>query len=113
MPATEILEILLGMTLRFVLPVGVTIALGYVLHRFDERWRIASLQEGLAKLAGDRPIGTVRCWEINDCPPERRNACRAYQNPETPCWDAVSPNGHLQEACRRCPLRAVKLAAAA
>ena len=114
MQATEMLEVLLGMTLRFALPLGVTAALGWVLHRFDERWRIESLRESLAKFTGpDRSIASVHCWEVNDCPPERRNACSAYRNPDTACWDAVSPNGHLQEACRRCPLRTIKLAAAA
>ena len=114
MHATEMLEVFLGVTLRFAIPLGLTAALAWVLHRFDERWQTQSLREGLAKLAGpDRSIASVRCWEANDCPPERRDACCAYLEPETACWDAVSPNGHLQEACRRCALRAVKLAAAA
>lgn len=27
------------------------------------------------------------CWEINHCPPEKRDACSAFVDKTTPCWE--------------------------
>ncbi len=28
----------------------------------------------------------VTCWEMKNCPPERRNSCPAYPNDGSSCW---------------------------
>jgi MerR family transcriptional regulator/heat shock protein HspR len=40
--------------------------------------------EGIKKLLDYAP-----CWEIKDCPDERRSACTAFTNKGKPCWDTT------------------------
>jgi hypothetical protein len=58
-------------------------------------------------------LSEAHCWEVFDCPVERRNACQAYLRSGQDCWDVFRMNGQLQEACQRCPLRKQKMALAA
>jgi hypothetical protein len=36
---------------------------------------------------------TIQCWVINNCPPEQRDNCIAYQNQDTPCWQHFRSEG--------------------
>ena len=108
MGAKEMLEVLAGLLLRLLLPLGLTLLVAAVLKRFDDRWRAQSLGEDLALHA---PVQQVKCWEAFNCSPERRAVCKAYQNPDRPCWENFRVNGLLQTACSRCPLRKLKMAA--
>ncbi|MDI6889865.1 MAG: MerR family transcriptional regulator [Thermodesulfovibrionales bacterium] len=38
--------------------------------------------EGIKKL-----LNYVPCWEITDCPEERKNNCLAYKDRMKPCWE--------------------------
>lgn len=111
MGAMEVLEIVFGLVLRIVLPVGATVGVALLLKRLDERWRKESLQDALALAGITKPIQSVACWEAHGCKPENRQNCKAFNNPERPCWEVMSLNGHMQESCKDCPFRMVKLAA--
>ena len=40
--------------------------------------------EGIKKLLDYAP-----CWEIKDCPDERRMACTAFADKSKPCWETT------------------------
>jgi hypothetical protein len=113
MGAMELLNIILGVVLRIVLPLGITLAVALILKRLDDSWREQSLHEAMGASGASGPLQSLQCWEAFGCRPEQRSNCKAYSNPEKPCWESMSSRGQLQEACQRCPFRAQKLATAA
>ncbi len=109
MGALEIFEILVGGLLRFALPLVITLLVASFLKRLDDRWRVENLRETMAAAGVSGPVQNLRCWEAHGCSPERRDQCRANQNPDQPCWESFRVNGHLQNACKRCAFRQLKL----
>lgn len=90
---------ILGLLLRIAVPLIVTFLVVFFLKRLDERWK-RETDVGAAQLV--KP-GNVGCWDINNCPEEKRARCKAYQNPDTPCWQVFrGENGRLQERCIGC-----------
>ncbi len=90
------LVILTGLFLRLALPITVTALLIMLLRRLDERWQIEAQQIPML------PIEKTRCWEIKNCPPEKRAACAAA-NSEEACWqERRLSNGYLPEECLGC-----------
>lgn len=72
-------------------------------------WLIAFRQtqidkERLHHLKDHQVLATECCWLINDCPPEIRDACVAYQNPDIPCWQHFRSEGGgpLMSNCLEC-----------
>jgi hypothetical protein len=96
LPST--LAIFLGILIRVAVPLIVTFLFVFFLKRLDERWKRESDVDGQLVKAGN-----VGCWDINKCPQEKRAACKAFQNPDTPCWQVFrEKNGRLQERCIGC-----------
>ena len=86
----------LGFLLRLGIPILITIILVRFLRRLDERWQVE------AEVAAT-PVKNIGCWEIKECPHELRETCKAYLNPETPCWQVFrDPNGDMKEGCLGC-----------
>lgn len=95
---SAIITFMIGIFLRFALPVGATILMVLVLRRLDQRWQQEAQTDGVRFTA--RNIG---CWEINKCPNENLANCEAYANPDTPCWQVFRDgSGRLQERCLGC-----------
>jgi hypothetical protein len=91
--------LILGILLRLALPIVATVLIVFLLKRLDEHWKKDS------DVREDQVVkpGNVGCWDINNCPEENRAACKAYQNPQTPCWQVFRmDNGRLQERCIGC-----------
>jgi hypothetical protein len=87
---------LTGVFVRLAVPVAVTLAAVYLLHRLDRRWQNEAGFETAVR------VQKPECWKINDCPPEARSECPGFRSPE-PCWQAKRlPSGYLQEACLTC-----------
>ena len=98
---TTVLAMILLVLLRVAIPIAVTLTFIKVLKWLDERWKQESDFEG-AKVA---KVRNVSCWEINECPAEQRAACKAYNNPDKPCWQVFrEKNGRLQERCIGCDI---------
>jgi hypothetical protein len=110
MDTSELITIFSGLLLRLAVPILVTAITVLVLRRLDLRWQAESLREALSAGGKSLSADQVRCWDVFDCPKERRARCAAYQNPDKPCWEMIGPKGELMESCRRCPLRAYRLA---
>jgi hypothetical protein len=95
----SIFALLLGLLLRIGIPAGVTVLLVMWLRRLDAHWqKQAQAQPRTIPLAVNSG-----CWDVHNCPPEKRAHCKAYAHPETPCWQVFrSTDGTLREACLGC-----------
>lgn len=93
----ELLPVFMGLILRVGLPIGLTALIILLLKRLDAQWQAeAPLPEVLA------PTGAP-CWERHQCPPEKRAACKAFQNTSIPCWQLHrKDDGTLREGCIGC-----------
>ncbi len=98
---TTVPAMILLVLLRVAIPIAVTLTFIKLLKWLDERWKEESDLEG-DKVA---QVRNVSCWEINECPAEQRAACKAYNNPDKPCWQVFrDKNGRLQERCIGCDI---------
>ena len=90
--------IFLGVLVRFGIPVAVTALIVWWFRNLDQRWQFEVQPEerrGLAQNPG--------CWDIKNCPPELQANCKAYANPDKPCWQVFrGSNGRLREKCLSC-----------
>jgi hypothetical protein len=101
MPILEtFLALVTGIGLRLVIPIAVTILVIWLLKRLDQRWQAeADAKPGLAHAKPGNP----GCWNVKNCSEEARSHCKAYANPQIPCWQVKrSQNGTLQEQCLGC-----------
>jgi hypothetical protein len=97
-PTVETILVFLGWTvLRIGLPVLLTAILVLWLRQLDARWKEEAILEG------EGVEGATPCWEVNDCPSERRAHCPAYLHQEVACWQLFrAPDGGLRPACLEC-----------
>jgi hypothetical protein len=94
---------LIGLAVRFVIPIVLTILIVMWLRRLDARWQLEANQT--RPRGAVVPMPQVRCWEQRGCPPERQASCPAYGRPDMPCWQVFrGANGRLQEACLDCDI---------
>ncbi len=92
--------VLLGLILRFAVPVGATLLVVFWLRWLDARWQEEA--EGLQAQAQSLAAKAIRCWEVMNCPPEKRATCPAYQSDTHPCWQIFRNEDGLQEKCLDC-----------
>ena len=96
---TTVSAMVLLMLLRVAIPIAVTLTFIKLLKWLDERWKEES-DFGDARVSQFR---NANCWEINGCPAAQRAKCKAYNNPDKPCWQVFrEKNGRLQEHCIGC-----------
>jgi hypothetical protein len=113
--------LILFFALRCILPLMITLAIGYLMNRLVDRWEAeeAARQEvdggtqiAVAAAGATRPeSGKLPCWLVRSCDPEKRENCPAYQNPSLPCWIArMLAEGSRPASCPDCPVYDPKLA---
>lgn len=91
---------LAGFALRFGLPVLFTVLAVWLLRRVDARWQAEARQLPVA--APPVMLGPA-CWQVHDCPPDRRAECPAFLNAATPCWQLFRDrDGNLRAGCLVC-----------
>lgn len=92
--------ILIGLILRFGIPIALTAAVILLLRNLDKRWQ----QEAEGRIAERAShVPQIRCWVLNDCPEERLKHCPAYAQPNIPCWHVFRDgNGRMPEKCLNC-----------
>ena len=94
-----LLSLIGGSALRIGFPIGVTALAVWLLSRLDRRWKKEAGESGLMQVTAKNP----GCWDINNCSPEKRAKCKAFQNQEVPCWQLFRENdGNLRENCLGC-----------
>lgn len=111
----QAMSVMVGLfALRCIVPLLVTIGLGYLMNRLVDRWEAE--EEAIPQQAPQRqPLRTpepaivtailsVPCWIMNDCPRERRENCPAFQARGVACWQARErAEGALPADCPDCP----------
>jgi hypothetical protein len=103
--------IVLGFILRIGLPIALTFLLGWFLRKLDAKWReegIDHVAEAVSRAEQDLYFtlwSSAPCWEQNECPPEERIKCKAYQDSNQPCWETFKTNGSLSKSCASCSYR--------
>jgi len=110
MAAYETIALFAVLLLRLAIPLIVTLVLIIFLRHLDQRWQQESLRETIGASGSPVTLEKARCWEIFGCTPEKKARCRAYKNPDKPCWEAITRDGSLMECCRNCPFRNFRLA---
>jgi len=101
----ETAVILIGLAVRFGIPVVLTILGIVILHRLDQQWR-ASAQAHRSQMvdAGLTPRNTG-CWNVMHCSEEKKATCKAYASQNLPCWQIFrSKDGEMQDRCLVCKL---------
>src|SRR3972149_3084304 len=91
----------IGLGLRLCGSLRGAILVVSLLRRLDARWQVGAEQRRALIAAG--VARGPRCWELRNCPPERRANCLAYAQPGFPCWQVFrGSEGQLREACLEC-----------
>jgi hypothetical protein len=113
--ATAVL--VLFFALRCVVPLMITLAIGYLLNRLADRWDAADLQQvgdsqpiGVIAAKKAQAAGKLPCWVVRGCDAEKRASCPAYLNQSLPCWIArLTAEGAMPKTCPDCPVYEPKL----
>jgi hypothetical protein len=93
----KVLTILLGLTLRILLPVGLTVLVILIFRRLDRHWQKDARALPVLNWT-DRP-----CWQVKGCQPGNRVSCPAAAHPERPCWQVFrTKDGVMKEDCLTC-----------
>jgi hypothetical protein len=96
---TTVSAIILLIFLRVAVPIAITVIFIKLLKWLDERWKKEADLDGSQAVQ----IGNIGCWDINKCPAKLREECRAFNDPDKPCWQIFrDKNGRLQEKCIGC-----------
>ncbi len=107
--------IVLFFALRCIIPIIITLAIGYLMNRLVDRWEA---EEAMAEetVKGAQPVGAITkpaesassklpCWLVRNCDPDKRANCPAYLNQSLPCWIArVMAEGRKPNSCPDCPI---------
>lgn len=102
--------------LRCIVPLVITLALGYLMNRLVDRWEAedAQMQETPAKpqivpqpMPSPQPSisSKLPCWLVIGCKQEQRANCPAFQQKAIPCWLArLRMEGVMPAGCPDCPV---------
>ncbi|MBI5839165.1 MAG: hypothetical protein HZB19_03610 [Chloroflexi bacterium] len=93
----SLLAIVIGLILRLVLPIGLTLLVIALLRKLDEHWQAEAEREQ------HEPIVQFEgSWDLKNCPIEQRNASPMLVS-NFPCWQVHRlPNGYLSNECLTC-----------
>lgn len=95
--------VIAGLLLRFGFPIAVTALIVWILRKLDARWLTEAEKVRVRPHSLGAEVRQVRCWETRECPPERRDVCPVYSQPDVPCWQIFrNDQGRLREACLDC-----------
>jgi hypothetical protein len=100
----EVGTVILGLVLRFGVPILVTALAIWFLRRLDERWQREA--KGEVPVRQELPLfSTLRGWVFNDCTPEQREKCPAFIEALRPCWQVHrNGDGSLKRECLGCEI---------
>jgi hypothetical protein len=95
--------LIVGILLRFGIPLGLTLLLAWLLRKLDLRWLEEVRRQRASMSSLGAAVRQVRCWETRRCNPERHATCEAFLQPEIPCWQHFRKDqGQLKEECLGC-----------
>lgn len=98
--------------LRCIVPLALTLALGYLMNRLVDHWQaedaaqtaaLPAARPALATAPG-RAILSLPCWVTNSCPEQQAQRCAARRATNVPCWETRrQADGRLPACCADCP----------
>jgi hypothetical protein len=103
MDLNPVIALVVGIAIRFGIPIIVTALLVWGLRKLDAQWQ-SEATEKVAQLQRLSTNGRKPCWKIRNCPPKEREGCPAYmQKSLIPCWQIFrNGRGELRESCLDC-----------
>jgi hypothetical protein len=104
MDLNAIAALLIGILIRFGIPILITALVVWTLKRLDARWQ-AEIEERKIQSLEEVAVQKVQCWELRNCLEEQREDCVAFQNLAIPCWQHFrNEQGELREECLECEI---------
>ena len=100
-----IIYLAFGLILRIGVPVGLTLLLGWFVHRLDARWQAEAKETKKTLIELKRLEPVPPCWEYMNCPPSIRDNCPVYGQTEISCWEYFNSNGAIRSSCQECTYR--------
>lgn len=101
------LVMVLLFALRCIVPLAITIGLGFLMNRLVDHWEAEDARKqapAAAPAPATQSILSIPCWVTNSCPEKVREKCPAYHHPNVPCWEARrKADGSLMARCADCP----------
>jgi hypothetical protein len=108
------LVMVLLFALRCVVPLALTVGLGYAMNRLVDHWNAEDARRAIEMPSRSaQPVGapqpasallSLPCWVTNTCPEKQRVDCAAFRNAGLPCWEARrQAEGALPGRCADCP----------
>jgi hypothetical protein len=95
--------LVIGVIVRVAVPVAITTMLVYMFTRLDARWKAEAEQQKAPAVNSRMLAKNPGCWEINGCSDQKKKVCKAYANPDVPCWQLFrTKEGLLRERCIGC-----------
>lgn len=102
MDLNAVVALMIGILLRFGIPLLITVVVVWSLKRLDARWQ-AEIEERRIRSVEGVVVQEIKCWDLQDCPEIKREECVAFQNSGIPCWQHFrNGNGELREDCLEC-----------
>jgi hypothetical protein len=98
----EIAVVIVGVLLRFAIPIALTMLAVWFFRRLDRRWQ-AEAQERARLQIAMAAAGRTPCWEQKQCSPAQREKCPVYGQQGVPCWQVFrDKDGNLKPTCLDC-----------
>ncbi len=96
------LAFVVGVVIRFAIPIGLTLAAIWFFRKLDQRWK-AEAEELTRMQMAMATAKRIPCWEQKQCSPEKMKSCPVYAQKELPCWQVMrDENGNLKPGCLDC-----------
>ncbi len=102
MPVQEMAAFIIGVLVRFVIPIALTLAAIWFFRKLDKRWQ-AEAEERMRLQMALATAQRTPCWEQKQCSAEQRATCPVYAQKGVPCWQVFRDReGNLKPACLEC-----------
>ena len=97
-----LLTVVIGVMVRFAIPIAITIVAIWFFRRLDARWQTEARARVQAQMAL-AVAGRTPCWEQRQCSAEKLASCPVYAQKNVPCWQVFrDKDGNLKPACLDC-----------
>jgi hypothetical protein len=97
-----VLTVVVGLLVRFAVPIALTIFAVWFFRRLDRRWQAEAQERTQLQIALTTAKRTP-CWEQKKCSEESRASCPVYAQKNLPCWQVLrEKDGNLKPACLDC-----------
>ncbi len=96
------LAFVVGVLVRFVIPIILTVAAIWFFRKLDKRWK-AEAEELTRRQMALATAQRTPCWVQKQCSPEKRETCPAYVQKDAACWQVMrDKDGNLKLDCLDC-----------